>query len=251
MFVLKTIKLLVLVLVSYFVFAPFVNAACDAAKKVQMDSDISSIKVNYEILREEYTGRSDVSTGDEDEIFYSDAIQINIINMTDDFVVEVSSDYDKKTQKYTYKDAKDGIISFRSPTKKEIVNYVFKIKSVAKDGCRAEEVTRTIYFKQPRYNYLSDYAICEQIPEYYLCERYVDFYNDVEIGDFFEKVNNAIAKKNKQKEEEEKANRTWYEKITDYISENKTKFIITGGILLVAVGTVTTVYVIKRRRDVI
>ena len=42
-------------------------------------------------------------------------------------MVEVKSDYDKKTTKYTYKDAKDGIISFKSPTNSKIVNYTFKI----------------------------------------------------------------------------------------------------------------------------
>ena len=245
----KTIKLLVLMLFGYFVFTPFVNAACDAEKKVQMDRDISSIKVNYEILKEKVTGRIDSSTNDEE--FYEDAIQINIINVTEDFTIEVKSDYDKTTRRFTYKDAKDGIISFKSPTNKKIVNYSIKVKSVATSGCRAEEVTRTLYFKQPRYNYLSDYAICEQIPEYYLCERYVDYYDDLTLGEFNEKVTAAIEKQHKQKEEEEKANRKWYEKITDYISENKTTFIIIGGVLVAAAVAGTTVYVIKRRRDVI
>ena len=247
----KTIRFLVLILLGYFVFTPFVSAACDAAKKVQLDRDVASIKVNYEILKEAYSGRTDVTNTNEEETFYYDVIQVNIINVTEDFMVEVKSDYDKKTTKYTYKDAKDGIISFKSPTNSKIVNYTFKIKSVAKDGCKADEVTRTLYLTQPRYNYLSDYEICNKIPEYYLCEKYVEFYDDVELGVFLEKANKALEKKNRQIEEEEKANRKWYEKITDYISENKTKFIITGGALVAVIVIGTTAYVIKRRRDVI
>ena len=110
-FILKTIRFLVLILLGYFVFTPFVSAACDAAKKVQLDRDVASIKVNYEILKEAYSGRTDVTNTNEEETFYYDVIQVNIINVTEDFMVEVKSDYDKKTTKYTYKDAKDGIIS--------------------------------------------------------------------------------------------------------------------------------------------
>lgn len=249
----KNIKYLIIVLICSLVFTPYVNAAeCDATKEIQLNRDINSIKVNYEVLQEEFKGSSDAAgIGGELETFYRDIIQVFITNLTDDFVVEVKNDFNKKDEKYTSKNYRDGVLSFRSPSIYDIINYTITIKLSKESGCNENLVTRKIYFSQPRYNKYSEYTLCRDIPDYYMCQAYVDFYDDVEYTEFMDKALELVNKKHETEKKEEERRNNIFVKIGDFIKENKTAFIIGGGLVIVAAAAGTTIVIVKRRRDVI
>ena len=237
-----------------FLFATsFVGAAtCGYEEKAKLNNEVGSVKANYEIIRtiDSQAGKPDyiVGTDEEDDyVAYKELIKINILNLTDNMVVEVKNDYDKTQKTYTYSQAVDGILSFYSPSKNDVIKYTIKIEASDKTGCEGENL-RTITVTQPRYNHLSDYAICMDIPEFYLCKKYVTFAEDVDFGTFITKAEKELENQNKKKNNDDNQNK-WYEQIGNFVVAHKKEFIIGGITLVVVAGVVTIVIISKRRRD--
>ena len=248
--------LLLFILIFSLGFTGNVYAVCDDAEQTKLNVESGKVKVNYEVIREVDPNGSvpDYLVGKEEAksyVSYIEKIQINILNLTENLYVEVSSDYDHEKAIYEYKQAKDGIISFVSKSKNDIIKYTFKIKSSEATSCSGVD-QRTLTLTQPRYNPLSSYAVCNEIPDYYMCQKYVEFPDEIDFGTFIDATDKELAKRNgtspdgKPKEEQ-----TWTDKVGNYIKEHKKTFIIGGVGLIIVAGGIATVVVIKRRRDVI
>ena len=252
----KRINCLIIVLILAFFYVGDVGAeACSGEEQININREVANVKVTYEITQEKRMIKSVESVDNSEKEYLFDIIQIDILNITDNLYFEVTNDYEKesnkKTKKYYAKDAKDGIISFISPSTDDIINYQIKVYTSNKTSCSGE-LQRTIKYKQPKFNYLSNYAICNEIPDYYLCKPYIDFEEDISVLDFMDKAQKEYEKINKKaKDNSNKTNQKWYEAVGDYIVKHKKGFIIGGSVLIVALGTGTVLYIKKRRRDVI
>lgn len=231
------------------------TSACEVKTVAQLNSEVANIKADYEeaegILDPNYYTIPDAILGTEAEETYVGTynyFKVSIVNITENFYVEVTNDVDDSVQTYTYADATDGVVTFNLESIEFVVNFTIKVYSTNQSGCSGE-LFRTLYLTTPRINPYYNYNICREAPDYYLCQKYVTFDEDVDFYSFVKKVQAYIDKKDEEKQTEE--NETWLEKTGHFISEHKVVFITGGVIILVGVGVAVVVIVRKRRSSII
>ena len=252
----KKVNLLIFLLITLFVFTKSVSAACPNSVQAILNRESGNVKVNYEVIREVDPNGSvpDYLIGTEEAknyVSYIEKIQINILNLTDNLVAEVSSSYDNSTITYNSKQAKNGIVSFISKSKNDIIKYKFVIKASDTNECSGEN-QRTITLTQPRFNIFSTYAVCNEIPDYYLCQKYVEFEDTIDFSEFVDKTDRELASRNGTSPDgKPDNNKNWTDQISSFVKEHKKAFIIGGVGLIIVAGGIVTFIVIKRRRDVI
>lgn len=224
-------------------------ATCSYEERAELNSEISNITANYEVITIEIEDAAppDALLETEEEENYvstTDALQVNVLNLTENVYAVVSNNYDDEEITYRYSDTDNGNISIVWREIGELVTFTIQIYSSDATDCE-DTLLRTLRVSLPRYNeYAATYAICEQVPDYYLCQRYV-YYDEVEFGDFIEQVTAEVERVNQEKEEN-KDDLTWYEQIGHFISENKVPIIIGLAIVLIITGVI--VVIIRRRR---
>ena len=241
------IKYMMTSLFIFFTATSIVGAAtCGYEEQAKLNNEIGKIVVDYEVKTEvvETDDVPDAYLGTEeaqDFVLTNEYIQINILNLTENLYVEVTNDYNSDRLIFNYSDAKDGIVSFEWRNLDEVVNFTVVVRASSNTGCVGSTLW-TINKTIPRYNDYSEYAICATIPDYYLCQRFVTS-TRVPFGEFWDKVNKESAKVEEKRKE---ANKPWYQKIGDFIVNNKTIF-IAGGVILV--GSLGAVIIIRKRRS--
>lgn len=238
----KKIRNIMLVLI--ILFTKNVNAVCDYAKEAALNSEATTIKAIYEEQSKE-RDKSEYVCGDGNEgcVAMVDYFKISILNLSENFYVTVKGD-NNFNKTFTSKDAKDGVISFDVTDISEINTYTFNVYNSSSSGC--EKLNRTFYLTTPRLNDYYEYAICEDIPDYYMCQKFVTF-DDNGLTDFITKANEY---KDNQDKKNEEINKSFWQRIGDFIVNNKVGIIV--GVSIIAVITVVSVIIIrKRRKDII
>lgn len=234
-----------------------VNAAtCNYEEKATLNNEISNVKANYEakeriLSKEEYTIPVEI-IGTEEEANYvskTDYLSVNILNLTENFYIKVTNDYDDEEKIYQYSETTNGNITWDWHNVQKLVTYTIEIYASSKTGCEGT-LLKTINLKLPRFNEYSTYSMCDSFPDYYLCKKFVT-YGEIEYETFAKKMNEKAEEKNKKEEEKEEKNNKWYNKVKKFIIDNKEIFIV-GGVVIVTL-TCGTVYIIikKRRSDII
>ncbi len=234
-----------------------VNAVtCNYEEKAILNNEVVNLKTNYEI-KERTLDKSeydvpDAIIGTEYEDSYEAVIeylQVNFLNLTENMYVEVTNDLNDEVKVYRYSDTSDGNFSFNWENVKNLVTITFKVYASSVTGCEGF-LLKTITLKLPRYNDYSLYSVCNNFSDYYLCQKFVT-YEDVDYGSFMTKMRSMVEKKmeKEQEQEEKEKNKKWYEKVEDFIEDNKVPFIIGGGVLIVAAGCATYIIIKKRRRS--
>ena len=221
-----------------------VNAStCSYKEQADLNSEVSKIKVKYE----EKTGFVDPSLYDcqEDAECTSEYnyFQISILNMSENFYVEVNDSVTKTTNIYTYADAKEGVISFDFEGAYAIANFTFKVFSSSQTNCPRENY-RVIYLTTPKINPYYNYLQCENNPDHYLCQKYITVDN-VSFAEFQRQIQEYEDKKIVEEKQNEK--KGMLEKIFDFIDDNKTIIVTTAGIIVA--GVVTVVVIKKRKKE--
>lgn len=225
-------------------------ATCDYSERAELNSEVSNITANYEVITIELEDSvpPDAMLGTEDEEGYvstSDALQVNILNLTENVYAVVTNNYNDEELIYRYSDTDNGNVAIVWETLSELVTFTIKIYSSDATGC-ADTLLRTLRVSLPRYNdYAATYSLCKQVPDYYLCQRYV-YYDEVSFGEFIERVTAEIERV-EQEAEENQEDLPWYEEIGNFISENRTPIII-GVVSIIIIAGVIVVIVIRRRR---
>lgn len=220
-----------------------VNAeSCSYKEQADLNSEVAQIKVKYE----EKVGLVDPSTYTCHEEAESCEVQYNyfgitILNMSENFYIEVTDNSKTKT-KYTYDDVKDGVITFDYQDIDVMNNYTFKVYASYKTNC-SDELYRTIYLTTPRFNKFYYEPQCAKYPEHYLCQKYVTTKDDVEWSKFGSIMHEYQTKK---ETEAEAQNHNFLEKIYDFIDSHKLLLTITT---VVVVAGVATVVIIKKRKE--
>lgn len=226
-------------------------ATCNYEERAELNNEISNITANYEVIQvvldpDEFVPPEGI-TEEEEEAYVAttDALQINILNITENVYIIVTNDYDDTTLRYNYNDTTDGNISIVWRTLGSLVTYTIEVYSSNETSCE-DTLLRTLRVSLPRYNDYSTYSVCSEVPDYYLCQRYV-YFDEVDFNEFSTGVLEEIERVQLEQEENENDNTPWYEAIIEFISEHKTPIII-GGLSVLIITGVIVVLVIKRRR---
>lgn len=213
------------------------NMKCGSSVKSKGLALASEVKVSYETV--EYRTERDPNV-----IYYF--VDINIMNVQEGVYVEVQSNKPNSvpfTVDASKKNA-DGIIKLRQRDTSEIVNYTFYVKAQTVE-CYGETL-RTIRLSVPKYNALSQRAVCADVPEYYMCQTFTSV--NIDSAKFLKSVTDyKESLENEDTAKVEKGKVGILANTKKAVSNHKTLII---GLVLIA-GAVATVLVIKKKRSVL
>lgn len=231
-----------------------VNAAksCSISEKAEFNKILPNIKANYEEKEKKVKYETKVLVDGKETIKTREEIQyyfdIVVVNLTEQFYLEISNDYDGETKTFRYSDSQDGIIIHSWEHLDLVTTFTIKVFTSEKTGCPGT-LQKTLTVRTPRLNEYYDGPSCQEVPEFNLCQKYVT-YDTMEYENFKNKIDAYINKKNSASDNsnEEKTKTTW-EKIKDFVSDNKFYF-IGGGIVLVIGTGVAIGLAVKKRRSI-
>lgn len=238
-------KIFVILFVAFFMFLGNVKAeeedVCKPSELSELRTMAANVKITYvpvtvmEKLDEPCpeSGALEVNHNYLDIKIYNinSKLFINVDGGEEEFVVD-SSDV-----------GADGSITLRQVPLSEQVTYEFEIMS-DEYGCYKEKL-RTVKLTLPKFNFYSQLAACQDIPDYYLCQQYTTF--DVDGATFYDKVDEYKAKLLTLEEAGEvELDNTGI--VSEAISTvSKHKYAIVG--VVVAIGVALTIIVLKRKRS--
>lgn len=226
------------------------SAACSYSEKASLNQEVANIKVRYEtgekqLNPEDYVcGEFETEEEMEECVPTYDYLNMNILNLNEHFYVVVTDEVDHIKKTYRYSDIdENGIVSFPWTKLGTTNNFTFTIYSSDETSCPNERM-RVIYQTTPKRNLNADLEICSKIPDYYLCEKFVTTKEDIPFEEFIVKAEKELA--SRQEEEKEK-NKTFWEKVLEFIKDNKVVIIVGAAVIVViAAGSVT---IIKKKRE--
>lgn len=247
----RRLKAMFLTVVTFMFATTFVNAAsrCDATEAANLNREVVNIKASYEeaegVLDPDEYLRPPAIEGEEYDYTYN-YFKITIMNITENFYIEVTNDQNNQKLRFDYSDSEDGVVTFDWEGLSEVTNFTIKVYASNNTKCSGETY-RTVYLTTPRYNSYYNYAICNEASDYYMCQKYVSF-KDVDYYTFMESVNKYIEKKEQEDSEKEaEKNDNFLKKAGNFIAEHKTAFIVSGVVVVVVAGVAVTVIIRKRR----
>ena len=229
-------------------------STCDYQEQVELSNIASTIQSNYEVQRvirdnqDKIVTDVDLETAmEQNSDYYVDYIlNVHVLNVTDDVYVNISSSVGMN-QTFYYQDTSNGEISLDGGNLNEIITYKVTVFS-NKLTCPGEAL-RTIEFVTPMRNIRAYSNDCSSIPDFEYCKEYITapfLASDIEIE---QSIAEAYARyqNNVQIEEEEK-NKSFFEKLGDFLEKNK---ILIGSIvgIIIVVGALTIIVMINKRRS--
>ncbi len=245
-------KYLLLTLILFGIGIAPVSAVCDYEEQAALNREVANVQANYEIVEKQIEGTM-CSTDDGTGLCLGEAIQINLLNLSENFRAVITNDVYRNTLTYNYSNTDNGNVSFFITDNEgrevsynpSVITYTIRIYASSETGCEGDTL-RTITLRIPRYNQYSEFALCDSISDYYLCQRYVT-YEKIDYDTFYEQVTEELEENEPTPEEE----LTWYERIWDFVVEHSTIFIIGGVVIVIGVGATVAYIIIRRRRDII
>ena len=232
-------KKVLLIVLSSFLFIVNVNAAskCSYEEQAELNSKAGNIKVSYDI------GTRQVETFEGDMIDI-DQFVLSIVNVTEEFYVTVKNNYNKEEKTFSYKNAKDGVITYNWPHFDKVTNFTFNVFTSEKTKCHGEKV-KTIYFSTPKYNTFSYLNICDEYTDFDYCKKYV-YINDISENDFYNSLEKYEARKQAQNREDEKEQKDFLTNVISFITKNK--WLIAGGLIVIG-GAGYSIYRVKTKKQ--
>ena len=222
-----------------------VFAECSYEQQAKLNSEASTIKAIYE----EEIGYLDSSNyvcadGQEEcdnEYAY---FKVSILNLSKNFYIKVSEG-NNTIKTITFDSVENGLAYFNVDNIEETHTYKFDIYTSDNTEC-SSSLNRSFYLTTPRINEYASYSICNDIPDFYLCQKYVTF-EDSGFSDFVEKVEEY---KNEENEKEQEKNKSFFEKLKDFIKDYKIAISISA---IIIIGLIVGFIIIKqkRRKDII
>ncbi len=239
--------LLTIMLVS-FLFVGIVAAkeaddACSSADLSMLNKEAANIKVTYVPVRIPVKTDDPETEGKET---MENVLDMKVFNMTDKFILRFTYSGDRIKEDSFYRNithvGKDGAITIRQHGIGRVINYAVTVIS-SYGTCSGREI-RTIRITLPKFNYYSTLAACKGIQDYYLCQPYIT--SDIDTATFYDKVEQYKAKllDNSNIEVEEDNNSVVSEALTGI---KKNKYLVVG--IIVAIGVITTIVILKRKKS--
>jgi len=217
-------KIITFFILMFLINIDVTNAACSNEDKMSLNTKAANIKASYEI-KEEYFGNE--YRGHTEYWF-----DISIMNVSEEFYITVTNDYDKTTQTYRSSDTVNGIITFKWDKVSEVTNLTIKAYTSNSTNC-PDESMKTLYLTLPRYNTFSNRAICEDYPDHDYCQKFVTF-KEIDESTFITKITEKIEKEEiKEEEKNEDKDINLMDKIINFVDDYKV--FILGGLVLILV----------------
>ncbi len=243
-------------ILSFFFGIKLTNAVstCGYDEQVELSNVASTIQANYEVKSVVLNGDMEVVDGipleearkEDSEYFEGKLMSVYITNITDKVYIQITNDKGMN-KTYQYSDTNNGTIIFDGGDMNQIINYNITVLSNHRN-CYGE-VLRKISLTTPMVNYRAYSYLCQPIPNFEYCREYITapfMASDTEIENVlateYEKA------RNKQLEEENEKNKSFWDKIGDFVSDNQT-IIIAVVVVIVIIGALLTIVIIKKRRS--
>lgn len=216
-----------------------VDNVCTSEDMARFNELASDIKVTYEANEEV------VKNGEDEEFWYTRyVLDLIVYNLSDDMfgIIEATDSHESL---YLSKDRKnkDGNIVIRISDTNSVQNLTIVVYA---DGLGCDNKLRTITVTLPRYNYYSNYAICDDIPEYYLCQKYITFTINGET--FSDEVTKYKEKMALQSEEVEvdfgSDNNNTINQTISFFSKYKYMFVAA----IIWIGVILTFVILKKKK---
>lgn len=224
-------KVLLFVFV-FFMFSLNVFADCSYTEQAELLNKAANVKASYEIASEV------VHFVDMDANV--DYFNIIITNLNDDFYATIKDDASNNL-KNVAGNSNDGIANYRWDNLDTITNFTIEVFA-SKGNCSGQKI-KTLYLQTPRYNEYYNREICEELTDFYLCQKYITTNIPTEER-FFEQLDSYKSGRiNNQGEEID--NRNFFDKVFDFIKDNK--WFMLGGLVLVT-GGIIFVYTKKNKK---
>lgn len=227
---------IVFVLALFIVGRNVYAASCSLEEKTELRTMASNVSVSYVPVDK-------LMSNDEGD-YYEYYLDVKIFNINSYLRVEV---IDNSNHNQYYLDVNDvgldGAITMRQRDNEIVKNLTFNIYGASND-CYSTAL-RTVKLTLPKFNYYSERAICEDIPEFYLCQKYVTY--DIDSATFIENVQEYKEKYENQKENEGEENGDGSAVSKAISNVSKYRYIIAG--VIVAAGIVATIIIVKKKRS--
>lgn len=228
---------LIIVALCLFVFGTTVYAdSCSLEDKTELRTMASNVSVSY-------VPTDELKTNEEGD-YYEYYLDVKIFNINSYLRVEVIDSSTGMKYNLGVDDVSiDGAITMRQSQSEMVKNLIFNVYGSSSD-CYATPL-RSMKLTLPKFNYFSERAICEDIPEFYLCQKYVTY--DIDSKTFVDDVLEYKEKYNNQKGEngEEEVKDSLASKALSGVS--KYRYII--ALVIIAGGIAVTIVVLKKKRS--
>lgn len=221
-------------------------SVCSYEEQASLNKIAGNVKLVYEEGLEkvdESLYAPTVETVGEVEL-YREYFKLIFTNITKDIYVKIMNDYNDEVKYIRYQDTDDGMYTLNWYNLDDVVNFTYEVYSSDETGCRNEKYF-TNYLVTPMYNEFSDKIICEGINDFLPCQKYVTVKMD--YSEQYKKIVEYVEEQENENSTNEK-NKSWFEKIGDFVKEHKVAFIAGGSILVIA-GVAIVVVKIRRKRE--
>ncbi|MBQ8659234.1 MAG: hypothetical protein IJ475_00135 [Bacilli bacterium] len=218
-----------------------VNAdTCALEQRTKLGAMAANINVVYEEVTE------DVFDPDTEAYFSDYSLDVKVYNMNSQLRLVVRNNlYDDEYQ-LTYEDMDtEGAITLRPKDSNKRITYTFEV--YGSYGDCYERKFRTIKLTLPKFNYYSQYTLCDDVSEFYMCQKYVmyDFTESDFINGVVEYKDKKIAQENELNEDGEiQSNTSTVTKVVKKVSDNK--LLVSG--VIIAIGIIVTIIIVVRKR---
>jgi len=246
----RIFRLFVVTVITLFLSLNAVSAAskCSYEKQAELNEAAANIKVSYE----EAIGIEDVSNAipnDAGELPNGEYeyFKISIYNLTENFYVKITNDYNDEIKYLTHANTESMVATYDWKEIYNVVNFTITVYSSNETGCPNEEY-RIMYLTTPRINVYATNARCVDNESFYLCQKYITETEEIDSKTFGLELEKYQNQKKEEVLKQEEENKSFGDKLYDYIKENKITIAIVSTIIVVG-GVVTTVVVIKKRRS--
>lgn len=215
----------------------YAEESCSYKDEADLREKASNIKADYEIKEEVISpGTSDTAPA----IGYY--FTISVTNITEEFYVEVTNNYNGDKKLLSYNEEDNGIATFDWKVSSKITDFTFKVYTTTGNKCNGI-VLNTFHLITPRYNRF--YEMCSyEFPDYSLCQKFVTF-KEMDLNTF-DKSLVAYRESLKKAEEEKEKKKTFIGKIASFVDNYK--WVMLGVVVVTGAGTGTFLYFKKKKQ---
>ena len=207
---------------------------CDSKTKSDLLKEANQIKVDYDEIEK----TEEVDDGYNKYTAVDRTLNISLYNLTNNFSLEISNDYDDKVIYVESNDIKDGKYTFNDINTYHVVKY--KIAVYSNTSCD-KYLIKNISYTKPMYNSNYNYKICEENSSVPYCQKYI--VNNRYVFDAGKGLDKAIEdyKNNNNQIPGEENKEGFLKKYMVYI--------IIGGVIVIA-GIGVTIVIRKKRSEI-
>ncbi len=158
-----------------------VNAAslCSYKEQTELNREAANVKATYEI--------KEINETDSEGPITFEVFEISILNITDNFYVQVRNDKTSEVKTFRKEDTTDGIAKFEWGDFDTLTNFTVQVYSTNATSC-PNELYKTVYLTTPMFNPYSQRAICDEYSDLDVCQEFIMSSTNITEEKFLDEV---------------------------------------------------------------